>query len=130
MAATMDAETALLPTELEIVAPFDLSPFVQHFGARVLILRDSMEDGLRTLWLDLVPARKTLDDAVAQWIAMVEEMPASLRTLWSSCTDRCLNTGIQSGRRPHATYLDIRETTVAGAARISVRLNFSVYALD
>ena len=123
-------ETTRLGTELELIADFDPQVLLDHFGARVGVLRHSSDGDTRTLWLDLALDNDTVGEAVAHYVAMVDEMPAHVRDLWGSCKDRCLNTGVQSGRHPVATYLELGAGTVAGAARIGVRLVFTVYALD
>jgi hypothetical protein len=123
-------ETTRLGTELEIVADFDLRLLLEHFGSRVEVLRDSSEGATRTVWLDLTLENDTVDEAVAHYVAIVDEMPAAVRNLWNACADRCLNTGVQSGRHPHATPLELRAGTVAGAARIGVRLVFTIYAVE
>ncbi|MFM7449341.1 MAG: hypothetical protein ACKO24_12185, partial [Leptolyngbyaceae cyanobacterium] len=123
-------ETRRLGTELELVASFDLSPLLEHFGSRVAVIRDSQEGEIRTAWLDLGLQNDTLDEAVGHWVSMVEEMSDSLRRLWNACADRCLNTGVQSGRKPHAVPLELCAETMAGAARVRVRVVFTVYALD
>lgn len=127
---TSERETLRLSTELELVAEFDLLPLLNHFGSRVEVMRNSSEGVTRTAWLDLCLDNENLDQAVAHYVTMIEEMPEPLRALWNACTDRCLNTGIQSGRQPHATKLELLQATVSGAARIGVRLVFTVYALD
>jgi hypothetical protein len=123
-------ETTRLGTELELVAGFDLRPLLEHFGSRVDVIRDSSEGDTRTAWLDLALENDTVDEAVAHYVAIVDEMLAPVRALWDACADRCLNTGVRSGRHPSAMPLELHARTVAGAARIGVRLVFTIYALD
>ncbi len=122
--------TTLLTTELELVAPFDLSPLLAHLGSRASPLRNSVDGAVHTLWLEPDPEPRDLDAAIDHWVTIVDALPAHLRSLWDACTDRCLNTGIQSGFSPHASRLAVSEGSVKGAARIAVRLVFTVYAAD
>lgn len=127
---TESEPTTLLPTELELVAPFELAPLLAYFGSRVFALRNSVDGSDRTVWLELTSEPHDLDVSIKHWIRIVDAMPADLRAIWNACTDRCLNTGIQSGFRPHASHFSISPDAVSGAARISVRLVFSVYSPD
>ena len=122
--------TCRLGTELEVVADFDLTPLLSHIGSRVAVLRNSVDDGRHTLWLELDPGETDLDDAVQRYVAMIEAMPSDLRSLWDASVDRCLNTGIQSGWRPHAYPIRLSAESIAQAARISIRHQFTVYAAD
>jgi hypothetical protein len=126
---TQGDPTTLLATELELVAPFDLQPLLAHFAASVSVLRNSVEDAVRTLWLGLEVESHDLDAAIEHWIALVDSLPPDLRARWDACSDRCLNTGIQGGTTPHAACFAVSEHAVSGLSRISVRLVFSVYAL-
>src|SRR5687767_9856459 len=92
----------LLGTELEIVADFDLTPLLEALRGDVEIIRNSVDDGRHTLWLELTAATSGVDDAVGQYVVLIEALPAHLRVLWDTSADRCLNTGVQSGLRPHA----------------------------
>jgi len=122
--------TTCLSAELELVADFDLGPLRDHLQEQTGIVRDSVEDGTHSLWLALNPTEKDLDEAVRRYASIIGALPPPLRLLWDTCSDRCLNTGIQSGRTPHALRIRISEAALAEAARISLRLEFSVYAID
>ena len=121
-------ETDRLGTELEVVADFDLTPLLEHLGARVAVLRNSLDSGRHTLWLELVPTEKDLEEAVGRYAAMVDALPQPLRHLWNASLDRCLNTGIQAGRRPPSFVLELSPATMALEAAIATRHRFTVYA--
>jgi hypothetical protein len=132
----MSEETTLLATELELVSDGDLGPLLAHFGSNADVLRDTMEGQTRTVWLEL-PQRwlepsspGDIDEAHATYVSAVEALSPELRAIWDACSDRCLHTGIQSGRAPHATHLRVSAQTLAGTVRIAVRLELTVYALD
>ena len=86
-------EWARLGTELEVVADFDLTPLFEELGARVAVLRNSVDSGRHTLWLQLHPTEEDLDEAVRRYAAMIEALPQQVRHLWNTSLDRCLNTG-------------------------------------
>ncbi|HTA21195.1 MAG TPA: hypothetical protein VK989_18010 [Polyangia bacterium] len=120
-------ETARLGTELEVVAHFDLTPLLEQFGARVAVLRSSVDAGRHTLWLELDPTETDLDDAVRRYAAMIEALPEDVRRLWDTSLDRCLNTGIQAGRGPNGFALALSSASMSLEAAISTRHQFTVY---
>ncbi len=123
-------ETARLGTELEVVSDFELTPLLEHLGSRVAVLRNSVDSGRHTLWLELDPGEKDLDDAVRRYAGMIEALPQQVRQLWNTSLDRCLNTGIQGGRSPHAFALELSPALMALEAAISTRHKFTVYAVS
>lgn len=123
-------ETRRLGTELEVVSESDLTPLLKHLEPWVAVLRNSVDDGRHTLWLELAPTEADLDDAVQRYVAMLEALPVDLRTLWNTSADRCLNTGIQAGWTPHAYPIRLSAESISQAARIGVRHQFTVYAAN
>jgi hypothetical protein len=122
------SETSLLGTELEVVADFDLTPLLEELQNEVVVLRNSVDDGRHTLWLELDSGEEDVDDAVRLWTGMIEALPVHLRSLWDTSTDRCLNTGIQAGRHPHAYAVGLSAESAAQASRLALRHQFTVYA--
>ena len=123
-------ETCLLSAELEVVATFDLAALRDHFACGTGVMRDSVDGDTRTLWLHLVPSETGLEDAVRRYVAIVDALPHDLRSAWDACSDRCMNTGIQAGDVPHAFHVRLSSTSLAELARVSIRLEFSIYAPD
>jgi hypothetical protein len=122
--------TSRLGTELEIVADFDLTPLLERLQPHVEVLRNSVDDGRHTLWVELEPTESDIDDAVERYVGMIEALSPPLRALWDTSTDRCLNTGVQAGWTPHAFPVRLSAGSIARAARISVRHQFTIYAAD
>lgn len=121
-------ETQRLGTELEVVCDVDLTPLLECLGSHVCVIRNSADDGRYTLWCQLVPTEADLDDAVRRYAALVEGLPVNVRAVWDASVDRCLNTGIQAGSRPHAYLVQLSADSISRAARICVRHQFTVYA--
>src|SRR5689334_22212771 len=121
-------ETQRLGTELEVVSDDDLTPLLEHLQSHVAVIRNSVDDGRHTLWLELEPTEIDLDDAVQRYAALVEALPAHLRALWDASLDRCLNTGIQSGWTPHAYAVRFSAESISRAARVALRHQSTVYA--
>lgn len=121
-------DTTRLGTELEVVADFDLAPLLEHLQPHVSVVRNSVDDGRSTLWLELVPGETSVDDAVVRYAKLVEALPPQIRSLWNEAADRCLNTGVQSGRAPHAYHVQLAASSMEREARIALRHVFTIYA--
>ncbi|MBK8252362.1 MAG: hypothetical protein IPK82_06800 [Polyangiaceae bacterium] len=120
----------LLGTELEVVAEVDLQPLLESFQHQVAVIRNSLDEGRYTLWVELTQTDGTVEDAVRQYTALVKALPPSARTLWDSAIDRCLNTGVQAGYAPHAFPVGLSTNAMALAVRASLRHVFTIYAQD
>jgi hypothetical protein len=123
-------EAYCLEAELELVAQGSLQSLLEHMGGSVNPLRNSFEDGVHTLWLELIPSGSSLDGAIARYAAIVDELPPGLRLVWDSCADRCVNLGLQAGSRPHAFPLMASRDSIAALARLGLRLQITLYAPD
>ena len=121
-------EAHRLGAELELISRSNLHPLFKHMGGAVNSLRNSVEGGVSTLWLELAPSETSLDDAVSRYAAIFDTLPPELRAVWDSCTDRCVNVGLQAGSRPHAFPLLASLGTIAELARLRLRLQITLYA--
>ena len=122
--------TKFLNVDLELVATIDLTPLLEHLNSKTFTLRDSMDNGQRTVWMELDPDPKDTEDAILRYAALVESLPGDLRRLWDECQDRCLNIGIQTGLSPHARAFGISTAAIAKLVAISSRLKITVYSAD
>lgn len=122
--------TRFLNVDLELVATFDLAPLIEYFNLTTFTLRDSMDEGRRTVWMELSGDPKDTDDAILRYAMLVESMRSDIRQLWDECADRCLNVGIQSGLFPHASAFRISTAALAKLVAIAARLEITVYSLD
>jgi hypothetical protein len=123
-------EAHRLGTELELVARSSLQTLLEHMGGAVNPLRNSVENGVHTLWLELAPSESSIDDAVSRYAAIFDALPPEQRAVWDSCTDRCVNVGLQAGFRPHAFPLLASRNAIAELARLQLRLQITLYAPD
>jgi hypothetical protein len=122
--------TQFLNVDLELVATFDLTPLLEHLNSTTFTLRDSVDDGRRTVWMELDPDPKDTEDAILRYATLVESLPSGLRRLWDDCEDRCLNVGIQSGLSPHASAFQISTDAIGKLVAIASRLEITVYSAD
>lgn len=121
-------EAHRLGAEIELVASSDLNPLFRHIGGAVNPLRNSVEGEIHTLWLELTPSEISLDEAVSRYAAIFDALPDELRAVWASCTDRCINVGLQAGFRPHAFPLQVSPSAIAELARLRLRLQINLYS--
>ena len=122
--------TRFLNVDLELIgtADADLDALLEHLAAATTTLRDSVEEGKRTVWLELSQEPDDVDYAVVRFAELVESLPSEHRLRWDQCHDRCLNIGIQGGSVPHASSFRIATTSLAKAARVAARIEITVYA--
>jgi hypothetical protein len=86
-----------------------------------------VDDGRRTVWLELAADPIDANDAIMQLIGLVRSLPNDTRHLWNACVDRCFNVGIQADAAPHAAAFDLARDTVAAIADVGARLEITVY---
>lgn len=123
-------ETHRLGAELELVAHGHLHALLSEIEGAVSALRNSVEGGLHTLWLELVPSEKCLDEAISRYAALFDALPPELQAAWNSCDDRCVNVGVQAGFHPHAFPLLASRDSISELARLGIRLKVTLYAPD
>jgi hypothetical protein len=123
-------EAHRLGAELELVGHSSLHALLAHMGVAVHPLRNSVEDGVHTMWLELAPSESSLDDAVIRYAAIFDTLSPDLRAIWINCSDRCLNVGLQAGSRPHAFPLVVSRASIAELERLQLRLQVTLYAPD
>ena len=121
-------EARRLGAELELVAHSNLHPLFEHMAGAVNPLRNSIDGGIHTLWLELAPSETSLDDAVSRYAAIFDTLPPELRAVWNSCTDRCVNVGLQAGFSPHAFPLLASSGAIAELSRLRLRLQITLYS--
>lgn len=120
-------QTRFLNVDLELVATIDLDPLLERLASDTFTLRDSVEDGRRTVWLELSRDPDDADGALLAFAGLIEALPSGLRRAWAACVDRCLNIGIQGAPGPHASALRISTVTLARIAALGARLEITVY---
>ena len=111
-------------------ADFDLTPLLEQLGSGVAVVRNSVDAGRHTLWVQHSSTETDLDDAVRRYAMMIEVLPKQVRDLWNNSLDRCLNTGIQAGVHPPSYALELSAAAMALEVRIAARHQFTVYAVS
>ena len=118
--------THFLNVDLELVTTGEIDPLLDAWGALVM-LRDSVEDGRRTIWVELEEEYPDVDSTLGGFLELIESLPASLRQLWDNCVDRCFNVGIQAGTSANSVAFSIASSTLRTIANADARIEFTVY---
>ena len=126
-----NAPTHFLNVDLELVSRADLAPLLTELAPATLTLRDSVENGQQTAWLELDGGNPPdADHAVSRFVTLVRALSPAARKIWNACADRCFNIGVQSGPTPHATAFGLSAGSISGIAEVGARLEFTVYGSD
>ena len=123
-------QTRFLNVDLELVATIELQPLLERLSSDTFALRDSTEDGRRTVWLELAEDPRDAEDALAGFARVIESLPDEARRAWGECEDRCLNIGIQGAPDPHAAAFRISAPTLARISALGARLEITVYGAE
>ena len=118
--------THFLNVDLELVTRGEIDALLAHWGA-LFILRDSAEDGKRTIWIELEQDHRDVEPTLDAFLSLVESVPVRLRTLWDDCDDRCFNVGVQSGFSPHSAAFFVASSTLRRIADVNAHVEFTVY---
>lgn len=120
--------THFLNVDLELTTRGEIAPLLAQWSKKIVVLRDSTDDGLRTIWLEVVPEQRGVEQVLLCFLDMVAKLPDDVRDLWNACDDRCFNVGIQAGSTPHDSTYSISPETLAQIASLMARVAFTVYA--
>ena len=121
-------ETRFLNVDLELVTRGGVDALLAHWGSLVM-LRDSVEDGKRTIWIELEEDQADVDSTLESFLALVESLPASLRRQWDECEDRCFNIGVQAGTTPASVAFRLAPDALRRIAAMQARVEFTVYGV-
>ena len=126
-----NTSTYFLNVDLELVSRADLAPLLTELAPATLTLRDSLENGQQTAWLELDGGNPPdADHAVSRFVTLVRALSPDAREIWNACDDRCFNIGIQTGPTPHSMAFRLSAGSIAGIAEVGARLEFTVYGSD
>jgi hypothetical protein len=121
-------QTHFLNVDLELMTRGELAPLLAHWSKAVVVLRDTVRNGDRTVWLELNGQPREVEHAVLGFLDLVGKLPDSVRELWNGCDDRCFNIGIQAGSTPHDSTYTISPRTLGRIAAVMARVAVTVYA--
>ena len=120
--------THFLNVDLELVTRGEIGPLLAQWSKKVVVLRDSVDDDRRTVWLELHGQPGEVEHAVLGFLDLLGKLPDDVRELWNGCDDRCFNVGIQVGSTPHDSTYTISPRTLGRIAAVMARVAFTVYA--
>lgn len=123
-----DELTHFLNVDLELITRGELAALLDHWSGRVVLLRDTVDDGQRTVWLELDVEHAEVEHVLLGFLDLVGKLPDDLRKVWDACDDRCFNVGIQAGGAPHSATYTVSPRTLGRIAGVMARVAFTVYA--
>ena len=124
----MSEATHFLNVDLELVTRGEIAPLLAFWSNSAVVLRNSDDDGRRTVWLELDSQPREAEHAILGFLDLVGKLPDEVRDLWNGCDDRCFNVGIQAGVGPHSSTYTISPRTLGRIAAVMARVAVTVYA--
>jgi hypothetical protein len=121
-----DEQTRFLNVDLELVTRSAIDGLLAHWGALVM-LRDSVDDGVRTVWIELEEDHPDADSTLGAFLSLVESLPAPVQKHWDDCLDRCFNIGFQAGITAQAVGFSIAPNTLRRIADSNARVEVTIY---
>jgi hypothetical protein len=70
------------------------------------------------------------EQAVNEFIAIIENVPSGIEALWNQSRCRELNVGIKAGREPRETLFRLSNTTLEKIYKVRCDLVFTVYSCE
>ncbi|MBL4684543.1 MAG: hypothetical protein JKY37_08145 [Nannocystaceae bacterium] len=120
--------THFINVDLDLESRQSLTPFIEHWGDRVFVLRhDGCDDDGWTGGFELEDADRTAEEAILAFIDLVTSLPEQLRERWEALPKRHLDVGIQAGSHPRSWNFSLAPETLARLNEIRVRLVCTVY---
>ena len=121
-------QTHFLNVDLELTTRGEIAPLLALWKKEIVVLRNSIDDGVRTVWLEVVPEQRGVEQVLLCFLDMIEKFPDDVRELWNACEDRCFNVGIQAGSTPHDSTYSVSPHTLGRVAAAMARVAVTVYA--
>jgi Immunity protein 53 len=119
-----NVRTEFLNVDLDLEFAGDISELLRALGDTVInVLRD--EPGKCTLELANQPASP--EDAIRQFTALVERLPAPARADWDRCSLRSMNIGLQAGYEPYSAAFQLPFEVLAALGKLQAEVTFTVY---
>ena len=118
-------DAGFLNVDLELESKADLSTLLETFGRSIVVLRDTVERRVHTVWLEHAPEPRHVDEAIMQYAKLVSRLPRAKRSLWNDCRTRRLNIGIQAMATNQR--FDLSDRAVVAAAQIRAEIVLTVY---
>ncbi len=120
-----NVRTEFLNVDLDLEFAGDISGLLRALGRAVVkLLRD--ERGKCTLELANQPASP--EDAISQFVALLERLPAPARAEWDGCSLRSMNIGVEAGHEPHSAAFRLPFEVLAALGKLRAEVVFTVYA--
>jgi hypothetical protein len=128
-------DTQYRNVDLELESASNLAPLAEYFADRAHVLfsgrvEDSFHLALETLCVGCTePLLPTLDaDACIQdFIALISQLPPSLRALWDGCSSRVFDVGFDAGTAPMPFRQILTENTLTAVSSVRAAVRITIY---
>jgi hypothetical protein len=125
----MDNTICYLNTDLDLIAPLDLTELVsalEHAGLPPLHSA-RREDGLWYATCETAEQFAEPEANIAAMLAVIEALPDGARAIWSACTRRELNIGFDCGAQPWAFNQALSNNLLGRLAAVGATLRVTLY---
>lgn len=120
--------THVRAVDLEVYSRARLSPLVEAFGERVVVLYDGRVGSRYLAALELHAWQLTEDQEIRRFVAMVRRLPAAVRRLWDAAQSRTFDIGVQARETPPSSVFTLSAATIAAVASVGGRIAVTTYA--
>lgn len=133
---TFDLMISYLNTDLDLVAPRDLTPLASVLESRGVFPLSVQEDGngewYATLEIecDLEGHNREPDVTIRVMLDAIEALDGEVKDLWTACTKREFNIGYDCGDEPWAFNNSLANRTLDRIARVGASLRITLYPPD
>jgi hypothetical protein len=117
-------KTHFLNVDLDIQLDSGLSALIDSAQESVIVLHRTETSAS----IELAQEYKSIDETVIAYVAFVESLSAPAKHLWSRCSIRSLNIGIQAGMSPQVERFNLSQSALASIAAIGCEVEISIYA--
>jgi hypothetical protein len=119
-----ESKSHFLNVDLDIQLDSGLSELIDSARDSVIVLNQTQTSAS----IELAREYKSLEQTVAAYVALVESLSAPAKYLWSQCSIRSLNIGIQAGMSPQVERFNLSQSSLASIAAIGCEVEISIYA--
>lgn len=119
-----------LNVDLDVVGTFEgIAALLRHWDNHVATLNTPDETGEPAARIELATSYPNAAETIAQFCALVDELPPALREVWDLCLSRVLNIGYDSGQQRPALVEALPATLLARVAQSFSALEITIYPL-
>ena len=121
------SSTRFLNIDLDLWSKSSLSPLLNAFGRKIVVLHSGKDGREYRAHLELASESDNPDLVLRRFVRLVERLPRPARALWNRARVREFNIGVQAAVKPHSFELHLKDATVHAVAAVNGRIGMTVY---